>query len=53
MPGAQAITWMFAALSTMEPPILDLSNRQDTRGAISLGPRNAFRWSWDRVRVPL
>ncbi len=26
---ARAITWMFAALNTMEPPILELVNRQD------------------------
>ncbi len=25
---ARAITWMFAALSTVEPPILELGNRQ-------------------------
>jgi len=26
LPGARAITWMFAALSTVEPPILELAN---------------------------
>ncbi len=29
---ARAITWMFAALSTIEPPILDLSNAKVVEG---------------------
>ncbi len=40
---ARAITWMFAALSTVEPPILDLSN---TKIAESDKP-----WSKDRLPV--
>ena len=29
---ARAITWMFAALNTVEPAILELANRQDSGG---------------------
>ena len=42
---ARAITWMFAALNTVEPPILELVNRQDSARATSPGPRSACRWS--------
>ncbi len=38
---AQAITWMFAALSTIEPPILDLST--------SVILENEKRWSAERM----
>lgn len=40
---ARAITWMFAALSTMEPPILELMTAR-----IAEGDR-----SWTRERLPL
>ncbi|WP_368563331.1 glutathione S-transferase family protein [Pseudoxanthomonas sp. UTMC 1351] len=40
---ARAVTWMFAALNTVEPPILDLSN---TRIAESDKP-------WSKERLPL
>ena len=37
---ARAITWMFAALSTVEPPILELETPSSLR-ATSPGPRSA------------
>ena len=39
-PRARAITWMFAALSTVEPQILELGTPGSLR-ATSPGPRNA------------
>ena len=36
---ARAITWMFAALNTVEPPILELVNRQAPRGRQAVGGR--------------
>ena len=42
---ARAIMWMFAALSTVEPPILELRQRQASWSATSPGPRSACRWS--------
>ena len=41
---ARAITWMFAALNTVEPPILELVTAKFWR-ATSPGPRSACRWS--------
>jgi glutathione S-transferase len=40
---ARAITWMFAALSTVEPPILDLANAKLLEGDKP----------WSRERLPL
>jgi glutathione S-transferase len=40
---ARAITWMFAALSTVEPPILDLSNAKFAEGDKA----------WSKERLPL
>jgi glutathione S-transferase len=40
---ARAITWMFAALSTVEPPILDLASARVNEG----------RESWAQERMPL
>jgi glutathione S-transferase len=40
---ARAITWMFAALSTMEPPILELGNARLLEGDKS----------WSKQRMPL
>jgi glutathione S-transferase len=40
---ARAITWMFAALSTVEPPILDLQNARFAEG----------KESWAADRLPL
>jgi glutathione S-transferase len=40
---ARAITWMFAALSTVEPPILDLQNAKFAEG----------KQSWAAERLPL
>jgi glutathione S-transferase len=40
---ARAITWMFAALSTIEPPILDLQNAKFAEG----------KESWAAERLPL
>ena len=42
---ARAITWMFAALNTVEPPILELDNRQAPGGRQALDARSACRWS--------
>ena len=36
---ARAITWMFAAVNTVEPPILELVDRQDLRRRQALGRR--------------
>ncbi len=47
---ARAITWMFAAINTVEPPILELVDRQDLRGRQALDARSACRSSMDRVR---
>ena len=41
---ARAIAWMFAALSTVEPPILEFANARLLE-ATSPGPRNACRSS--------
>ena len=41
---ARAITWMFAALNTLEPPILELGTAGPWR-ATSPGVRNACLWS--------
>ena len=41
---ARAITWMFAALNTVEPPILELTPPNSWR-AISPGVRSACLWS--------
>jgi glutathione S-transferase len=35
---ARAITWMFAALNTVEPPILELSTARIVEGRQALGP---------------
>jgi glutathione S-transferase len=40
---ARAITWMFAALNTVEPPILELANARILEG----------RKSWNKERLPL
>ena len=42
---ARAITWMFAALSTVEPPILDLSTAKMVEGNKPWAG-NGCRWSW-------
>ena len=42
---ARAITWMFAALNTVEPPILELANTSYWK-ATSPGPHSACLWSW-------
>ena len=42
-PRARAITWMFAALNTVEPPILDLTTAKIVEGAKP----------WAQERVPL
>ena len=42
---ARAITWMFAALNTVEPPILELANRQAPGGRQALVCRSACLWS--------
>ena len=41
---ARAITWMFAALNTVEPPILELGTARFWR-ATSPGQRSGCRWS--------
>ena len=41
---ARAITWMFAALNTVEPPILELVTAKFRR-ATSPGPKSACLWS--------
>src|SRR5215475_8790926 len=41
---ARAITWMFAALNTVEPPILEPQPRSCSRRT-SLGTRSASLWS--------
>ena len=41
---ARAVTWMFAALNTVEPPILELGTAGPWR-ATSPGVRNACLWS--------
>jgi glutathione S-transferase len=41
---ARAITWMFAALNTVEPPILELVTAKLLE-AISPGARSACLWS--------
>jgi glutathione S-transferase len=41
---ARAITWMFAALNTVEPPILERETRGSWR-ATSPGTRSACLWS--------
>ena len=41
---ARAITWMFAALSTVEPPILELGTPSSWR-ATSPGPSSVCLWS--------
>ena len=46
---ARAITWMFAALSTVEPPILELGTAKLLEGDKS-GPHNACLSVEDRVR---
>ena len=40
---ARAITWMFAALSTVEPPILDLGNARLLEGDKSVRAAHASR----------
>ena len=47
---ARAITWMFAALNTMEPPILDLADRQARWSATSPGTSSACRCVEERIR---
>ena len=42
---ARAIAWMFAALSTVEPPILELADRRCSWSATSRGTPSACRWS--------
>jgi glutathione S-transferase len=42
---ARAITWMFAALNTVEPPIIELANARLWRPT-SRGARSACLWSW-------
>jgi glutathione S-transferase len=41
---ARAITWMFAALNTVEPPILELVTARILEPT-SHGPKSACRWS--------
>ena len=41
---ARAITWMFAALNTVEPPILELVTARFAEGE-SHGPKSACLWS--------
>jgi glutathione S-transferase len=49
---ARAITWMFAALSTVEPPILELANAKLLEGDKPWG-RERLPLVQDRVRLPL
>ena len=49
---ARAITWMFAALSTVEPPILDLSTAKIVEGDKPWA-RERLPLVMDRIRVRL
>ena len=42
---ARAITWIFAALNTIEPPIFELANARLWK-ATSPGARSACPWCW-------
>lgn len=49
---ARAITWMFAALSTMEPPIIDLTTAKVVEGDKPWADER-LRLVMDRIRVRL
>jgi glutathione S-transferase len=49
---ARAITWMFAALNTVEPPILEFANAKLLEGDKPWG-KERLQLVMDRVRIPL
>jgi glutathione S-transferase len=49
---ARAITWMFAALNTVEPPILELANARLLEGDKPWS-KERLPLVADRVRIPL